>query len=178
MTSAIWSAANTAVAQFAGLSRQALQADANWQHARFHTMRVICDPALGYAELLGDAWPPIAMRQMQIFRRISLKQRASPHLAARLKELQGLPAFRQLWEGATTAEDWPDSGFVEYVHPYPPTGQSMRYLGLPTQHLTPWGDLVLGLFVPLEAATAAVFADLVQENEAVMLADWPKKPTG
>jgi transcriptional regulator with XRE-family HTH domain len=167
-------AANKMATWLVGLSRQALEADASWQDARFHTMRVICDPALGYAELLGDAWPPIAMRQMQIFRRISLKQRASPHLAARLKELQGLPAFRQLWEGATTAEDWPDSGFVEYVHPYPPTGQSMRYLGLPTHHLTPWGDLVLGLFVPLEADTAAVFADLAQGNEVAVLADWPK----
>lgn len=167
-------AANTAVTRFTGLSRQALEADANWRYACFHTMRVICDPALGYVELLGEAWPPIAMRQMQIFRRISLKQRASPYLAARLKELQSLPAFRRLWDEATTAEDWPDSSFVEYVHPYPPTGRSMRYLGLPTQHLTPWGDLVLALFVPLEAGTAAVFADLAQRNEAVVLADWPK----
>ncbi len=111
-------AANTRATRLVGLSRETLEADASWVHARFHTMRVICDPALGYAELLGEAWPPIAMRQMQIFRRISLKQRASPYLAARLKELQRLPAFRHLWDEATAAEDWPDSGFVEYVHPF------------------------------------------------------------
>jgi len=34
--------------------------------------------------------------------------------------------------------------------------------------------LVLGMFVPLNAETAAAIAVLVQENDAVALADWPK----
>ena len=170
-------AANTRATRLAGLSRQTLEADASWVHARFHTMRVICDPALGYASRLGASWEETALRQMLFFRRISLKRRAELAMADRLRELQRLPQFRRLWDMAMDAGHWPERNLIEYAHAHTATGQPLRYLGTPTLQPTPWGELVLGMFVPLNAETAAVFADLAQGNEAVVLADWPK-PAG
>jgi transcriptional regulator with XRE-family HTH domain len=167
-------AANTRATRLVGLSRETLEADASWQHARFHTMRVICDPALGYASRLGADWEQIALRQMLFFRRVSLKRRAEPAMADRLRELRCLPQFRHLWDMAMDAGDWSERSLIEYAHAHPHTGQPLCYLGTPTVQPTPWGELVLGMFVPLEAETAAAFAALVQENEAVALADWPK----
>lgn len=57
-------AANSAATRFAGMSRQEMEADERFRHIRYHTMRLIFDPALGYADLLGAAWPAIAMRQL------------------------------------------------------------------------------------------------------------------
>ncbi|MFZ2360584.1 MAG: helix-turn-helix domain-containing protein [Anaerolineae bacterium] len=171
-------AANTRATWLVGLSRETLETDDSWQDARYHAMRVVCDPALGYASRLGAGWEQIALRQMLFFRRVSLKRRAEPAMADRLQELRRLPQFRRLWDEAIQVRDWPEPSLIEYAHEHPATGQPLRYLGAPTVQPTPWGELILGMFVPLEAATAAAFADLVQENEAVMLADWPKKPTG
>ncbi|MEI2689923.1 MAG: helix-turn-helix domain-containing protein [Anaerolineae bacterium] len=167
-------AANTAATQLAGPPLQTWSADASWQQARFHTMRLICDPALGYADRLGASWEETALRQMLLFRRVSLKRRAEPAMAAKLQELRRLPEFRQLWDAATSAGDWPERGLIEYRHAHPSTGQPLRYLGAPTVQFTPWGELVLGVFVPLEADTAAAFANLARENEVVALVDWPK----
>ena len=167
-------AANTGATGLVGLSRETLEADASWQHARFHTMRVICEPALGYASRLGADWEQVAVRQMLFFRRVSLKRRAEPAMGDRLRELQRLPQFRLLWDMARDAGDWPEPGLIEYAHVHPATGQPLRYLGTPTVQPTPWGELVLGMFVPLNAETAAAVVDLVQENEVVALADWPK----
>lgn len=170
-------AANTRATWLVGLSRETLEADASWVHARFHTMRVVCDPALGYASRLGAGWEQTALRQMLFFRRVSLKRRAESAMADQLRELRRLPQFRRLWDEAIQVRDWPEPGLIEYTHEHPVTGQPLRYLGTPTVQPTRWGELVLGMFVPLEAATAAAFADLAQENEVVMLADWPK-PAG
>ena len=167
-------AANTRATRLVGLSRETLEADASWVHARFHTMRVVCDPALGYASRLGAGWEQTALRQMLFFRRVSLKRRAEPAMADQLRELRRLPQFRRLWDEAIQARDWPEPGLIEYAHAHPATGQPLRYLGTPALQPTPWGELVLGMFVPLNAETASAFADLVQENEAVALADWPK----
>ncbi len=167
-------AANTKAIRLTGVSRQTLEADASWVHARFHTMRAVCDPALGYASRLGAGWEQTALRQMLFFRRVSLKRRAEPAMGDRLRELQRLPQFRHLWDESIHLRDWPEPGLIEYAHAHPATGQPLRYLGAPTVQPTPWGELVLGMFVPLNAETAAAFAALAQENEAVALADWPK----
>ncbi|MFZ2360587.1 MAG: helix-turn-helix domain-containing protein [Anaerolineae bacterium] len=167
-------AANTRATWLVGLSRETLEADASWRHARFHTMRVVCDPVLGYASRSGAGWKQTALRQILFFRRVSLKRRAEPAMADRLQELRRLPQFRRLWDEAIHVSGWPEPGLIEYAHEHPVTGQPLRYLGAPTVQPTPWGELVLGMFVPLEAATAAAFADLVRENEAVRLADWSK----
>ena len=167
-------AANTRATWLVGLSRETLETDDSWQDARYHAMRVVCDPALGYASRLGAGWEQIALRQMLFFRRVSLKRRAEPAMADRLQELRRLPQFRRLWDEAIHVSGWPEPGLIEYAHAHPVTGQPLRYLGAPTVQPTPWGELVLGMFVPLEAATAAAFADLVRENEAVRLADWSK----
>lgn len=68
-------AANTRATWLVGLSRETLEADASWRHARFHTMRVVCDPVLGYASRLGAGWKQTALRQILFFRRVSLKRR-------------------------------------------------------------------------------------------------------
>ena len=167
-------AANTRATWLVGLSRETLEADASWQHARFHTMRVVCDPALGYASRLGADWEQIALRQMLFFRRVSLKRRAELAMADRLRESLRLPQFRHLWDMVMDAGDWSERSLIEYAHAHPHTGQPLCYLGTPTVQPTPWGELVLGMFVPLNAETAAAIAVLVQENDAVALADWPK----
>lgn len=167
-------AANTRATRLVGLSRETLEADASWQHARYHTMRVVCDPALGYASRLGAGWKQTALRQILFFRRVSLKRRAEPAMADRLQELRRLPQFRRLWDEANHVKDWPEPGLIEYAHAHPVTGQPLRYLGAPTVQPTPWGELVLGMFVPLTAETAVAFASLAQENHVVTLADWPK----
>lgn len=167
-------AANTGATGLVGLSRETLEADASWQDARYHTMRVVCDPALGYASRLGADWEQIALRQMLFFRRVSLKRRAELAMADRLRESLRLPQFRHLWDMVMDAGDWSERSLIEYAHAHPHTGQPLCYLGTPTVQPTPWGELVLGMFVPLNAETAAAIAVLVQENDAVALADWPK----
>lgn len=167
-------AANTRATWLVGLSRETLEADASWQDARYHTMRVVCDPALGYASRLGADWEQIALRQMLFFRRVSLKRRAELAMADRLRESLRLPQFRHLWDMVMDAGDWSERSLIEYAHAHPHTGQPLCYLGTPTVQPTPWGELVLGMFVPLNAETAAAIAVLVQENDAVALADWPK----
>lgn len=167
-------AANTRATWLVGLSRETLEADASWRHARFHTMRVVCDPVLGYASRLGAGWKQTALRQILFFRRVSLKRRAEPAMADRLQELRRLPQFRRLWDEANQVRDWPEPSLIEYAHKHPVTGQPLRYLGAPTVQPTPWGELVLGMFVPLTAETAVAFASLAQENHVVTLADWPK----
>lgn len=91
---------------------------------------------------------------MLFFRRISLKRRAEPAMADRLQELRRLPQFRRLWDEAIHVSGWPESGLIEYAHAHPAAGQPLRYLGAPTVQPTPWGELVLGMFVPLEAGLA------------------------
>ncbi len=167
-------AANTGATGLVGLSRETLEADASWQDARYHTMRVVCDPALGYASRLGADWEQIALRQMLFFRRVSLKRRAELAMADRLRESLRLPQFRHLWDMVMDAGDWSERSLIEYAHAHPHTGQPLCYLGTPTVQPTPWGELVLGMFVPLNAETAAAVVDLVQENGVVALADWPK----
>lgn len=167
-------AANSAVTRFAGMSRQDMEMDGRFSHIRYHTMRLIFDPSLGYADLLGATWPEIAARQLQLFRRISLRHRGSSHLLTILTELRQLPAFRRLWAEAPTAPARQDSGFIKYTHPQPGTGRSMHYLGLPTLHPTPWGDLVLAVFIPLNADTTSIFAELSRYNRASPFAAWPK----
>lgn len=167
-------AANSAASRFSGTSRQAMAVDRRFSHIRYHTMRLIFDPSVGYIDLLGAAWPEIAARQLQLFRRISLRHRGSAHLSAILMELRQLPAFRRLWAEAPTTSARQDSGFIEYEHLQPDTGRSMHYLGLPTPHPTPWGELVLAVFVPLNADSTSVFAELSRPNSASPFALWPK----
>ena len=85
-----------------------------------------------------------------------------------------MPAFWRLWAEAPMTPTRQDSGFIEYTHAQPGTGRPMHYLGLPTLHPTPWGDLVLAVFVPLNADTASTFAELARQNRASALAPWPK----
>lgn len=172
-------ATNGAVENLTHLSRKLFETSDRFASGRFSTMRVIFDPDLGYEPLLGSHWPGIALQQMQFFRRISLKHRATPHLIAILEELNRLASFRTLWIEAGRARAVAGSSVVSYEHPHPPSGQLLRYIGVPAAHRTVWGILYLATFIPQDASTHQLFTRLYQQTPAntERYADWPKPLT-
>lgn len=169
-------AVNSAVMRFLGLSQQRLAAAGNFSVTQYHTMRLIFDPALSYEQMLGECWQAIAINQMQFFRRLALKRRAAVRMAAILSELRTLRRFRTLWEQASYDRTWIETSPLEYTYRHPAGGEMLHYMGLPTVFPTPWGDLVLGVFMPLNPATSELFADNDEPARIMSLAEWPKSP--
>lgn len=167
-------AANATVVNLTDMSRQLFAASDRFSVGRFSTMRAIFDPALGYEQLLGSHWPGIALQQMQLFRRISLKHRAMLHMIATLEEINRLAPFRTFWIEAGLARPAPDSSIIRYEHPHRLSGQPLRYIGVAAAHRTVWGILYLATFVPQDFGTHALFTRLYEPASAERYADWPK----
>lgn len=169
-------ATNGAIENLTHLSRQQFESSDRFASGRFSTMRAIFDPDLGYQRLLGGHWPGIALQQIRLFRRISLKHRATPHMIAILEELDRLASFRTYWGEAGRAGPAPDSSIVSYEHLHRTDSQLLRYIGVPAAYRTAWGILFLALFIPQDVGTHELFTRLYQQTptSTERYADWPK----
>lgn len=170
-------AANEAILRLTGLTPAAFQINDRWTYARFNGMRVIFDPAFGYEQLLGESWRAAALAQMQLFRRLSLKHRGEVYMEGILRELRSLPRFRALWQEASLTKDWQGNGCIDYAHHSHAAQQMLHYLGAPMIHATPYGELVLAAFVPLDATTAQIFTVWAATSDVVMFTQWPTLET-
>lgn len=146
-------------------------------YSAFNLLKFIYDETSGYKSAVGAAWENMARRNMNFFRRISLRQRHKPYFNQILSELCRIKKFDLHWHEISRSPSDVDSVYdiFKWHHPaYGPVHLVFTEASLPTRY----GNLYLFTYSPMDIETAAVFLEISSEmgGTAFRFAPWPFKP--
>ncbi len=146
-------------------------------YAIYNLLKFIYDESSGYKDAVGAAWENMARRNMNFFRRISLRQRHKPYFNKLLSELRRIKKFDLHWHEISRIPSDVDSVYdiFNWHHPaYGPVHLVFTEASLPTRY----GNLYLFTYSPLDIETAEVFLEIAREvgGAAFQFAPWPFKP--
>ena len=136
-----------------------------------------------YGDMVRSAIPAgyedFILTSMRGFREVSLRYRARPYFQYLMKEFRNpkkYPWFERAWKRVSLLDD-DKAGTVDpfaYTHAlYGP----LAYYSTSSVTFTPYGELFLVQYLPVNAQTAAVFEQLASTvgTRAVDFAPWPEK---
>jgi PAS domain-containing protein len=169
-------AANLGMLGFIGISpEEALTCTADLP-AGFSLMRVLYGSG-DFTDFFGDHGNHVARSNMQFFRSITLRQRFTEYFKVCFRELRRYPLFKQYWQQAAFEEDGDFSISCQRYRWQHRILGPLDYLSTMAAALTTSGELYLVMYVPLDSATANIFAKFVSKGgtKAYRLAPWPKK---
>lgn len=146
-------------------------------YAAFNLLKFIYDENSGYKDAVGPAWETMARRNMNFFRRISLRQRHKPYFKQILSELRRIRKFDLHWHEVTRSPSYVDSVYDIFQWHHPACGPVhlvFTEAAVPTRS----GNLYLFTYTPLDIQTAEVFLEIAREagGQAFQFAPWPVKP--
>lgn len=158
------------------VSQDYLSADGD-NYAAFNLMKFVYDEASGYKEAVGAAWEDMAKRNINYFRRITLRKRHKAYFNKILGELRRLEKFDLHWHEISRSPSGIDSvyDYYRWHHPsYGPVHMVFTESTIPTRH----GNLHLFIYTPCNLETAEAFYRIAREagEVAFQLSPWPQKP--
>jgi len=146
-------------------------------YAAYNLMKFIYDESSGYKGAVGAAWEDMARRNINYFRRITLRKRHKPYFKKILGELRRFEKFDLYWHEISRSPSGIDSvyDYYRWHHPsFGPLHMVFTETSIPTRH----GNLHLFNYTPCDLETAEAFYRIAREagNVAFPLAPWPQKP--
>jgi len=167
--------ANQAIIRLLGIPLEIIEQTPSI-YSRYNVMRVIFSKDTGYRELVKPIWKQVSTDNMQFFRRITLKYRATPYFRCLKKALMEYDDFENVWEAVRFQPD-NDGNSVAYDYEYPHLGR-IKYQAVISAEITRAGELYSVYYVPANALARELFAQAVDKGgtELQRFASWPEKP--
>ncbi len=146
-------------------------------YAAFNLLKFVYDDASGYKKAVGAAWEDMAKRNINYFRRVSLRQRHKLYFKKILNELRRIEKFDVHWYEVIRAPTCIDSVYDIFKWNHPFYGQ-IHLVFTEATLPTCYGNLYLFTYCPMDITTAKVFLEIAREagGQAFQFAPWPIKP--
>jgi transcriptional regulator with XRE-family HTH domain len=136
-----------------------------------------------YGEMMRLAIPSdfeeFVMTSMRSFREVSLRYRAQPYFQYLMKEFRNpkkYPWFEHTWRKVVAMDDDKFATIDPFSYAHAVYGQLTYYVSSSVS-FTPYGELFLCQYLPVDAHTAAVFEQLAvsEGTSSSLFAPWPEK---
>ncbi len=137
---------------------------------------LIYDPVSPIRKVFESNFEENALRNLQYFRRASLRYRHTPYFEALLAKLAKLPDFARHWRIVGNREIYGDKNYGSYQIPHRCVGL-MEFTFFESIVTTADGDLHVVYYLPTNKETAKYFFNLCLEtgNRMIRFASWPEK---
>lgn len=125
-------------------------------------MRILFHPESTYPSLIGKDWERHALLNIRFFRRTSLRYRGNQYFSELKSALDKYDAFRLYWK-RTLAEV--NDEFLSYATYKLKISDklTLEYFGTEIfLGITPYGELYMNMYMPLEDTTAKMFDEMYQ----------------
>lgn len=145
----------------------------------YNSMRLVFGRDLvGRLHAAGD-WDHFALNTARTFRETSLRYRAKPYFKYLMKTFRNLaeyPFFERYWRMVSSTEEDKEINLVSFQYRHNEFGD-LKYISSSAISVTSFGELFLNQYLPVDAHTGQVFAQLRHETGegVVPLAPWPVK---
>lgn len=127
-------------------------------------MRVLFHPESTYQSFVGSDWERHALQNIRFFRRTSLRYRNSQYYLELSQELRKYEAFRWYWKRTLVEMNDEFLNYSVYTVSLP-HGPTLEYAGVASfVGVTPFGELLMNMYLPLSDDTAQIFNVLYQKN--------------
>jgi transcriptional regulator with XRE-family HTH domain len=128
---------------------------------------------------IADNWEQYALNTMRAFREVSLRYRAKPYFQYLIKAFRNpadYPLFDRYWKLVSSMEQDKEGNFDRFAYRHSSFGL-LQYASSSTTLLTPYGELFLNHFSPLDEHTGELFEQLALKagGGVTRIAPWPKK---
>lgn len=128
---------------------------------------------------ITDNWDLYAFNTMRAFREMSLRYRAKPYFQYLINAFRNpvdYPLFDRYWKLVSSMEQDKQGNFDHFAYQHSSFGP-LQYASSSTVLLTPYGELFLNQYSPLDDHTAGLFEQLcLQAGPGVIrIAPWPRK---
>ena len=126
-----------------------------------------------------DHWDQYALNSMRTFRENSLRYRTKPYFKYLIKIFRNpieYPLFDRYWKMVSSVEQDKEVSTDYFTYRHAEFGE-IKYTSSSTISITSFGELFLVQYLPLDARTSRIFAELMQQAGpgVVELAPWPEK---
>jgi transcriptional regulator with XRE-family HTH domain len=130
-------------------------------------------------QALGNEFSQSALDAIRAFREGSLRYRSKPRYRELMREFrnpQRYPLFERYWRRVSTLDDDKESAGDRMQFQHPRYGTLSLMISSQVT-VTPYGELFLSYFLPMDAHTATSLTSLVAETgqEVIPLLSWPEK---
>jgi transcriptional regulator with XRE-family HTH domain len=140
-------------------------------------MRFVFSPEFDQRRYMPH-WHSYAYQNINIFRALSLRYRTEPYFQALLAEMRKWPLFRHYWF-KLYADIEPHHPVMdnETIEINSPQWGTLSYFSTACTAMTSAGALILYVYAPADARTAAVFSEISQQSDEVVhrFGSWPEK---
>jgi transcriptional regulator with XRE-family HTH domain len=146
----------------------------------YNSMRLVFGRDLvGRMHAAGD-WDHFARNTARTFRETSLRYRAKPYFKYLMKTFRNLaeyPFFERYWRMVSSTEEDKEINMDTFQYRHNEFGD-LKYISCSSISVTSFGELFLNQYLPVDAHTSQVFAQLLHETGSgvVPLGPWPVKP--
>jgi len=127
----------------------------------------------------GDDFSQSALDAIRAFREGSLRYRSKPRYQALMNEFRDqsrYPLFERYWRRVSTLDEDKETAGDPIQSQHPKYGTLSLMISSQVT-ITPYGELFLSYFLPMDAQTAASLVRLIAETgqDVIQLLDWPDK---
>lgn len=145
----------------------------------YNAIRLVFGKDLAARSKIMENWDEYALRTMRFFREVSLRYRARPYFQSLMKAFRNpveYPLFGRYWKLVSSVEQDRESNVDLFSYTHSDFGH-LNYATATTVSLTPYGELLLNQYLPLDDPTSRVFDQLSAQcgQGAIRLAPWPVK---
>jgi hypothetical protein len=126
--------------------------------------------------MMGETIHTFARRTVLLYKAMTIKYRTNWYFQLILPELNRIPLFREHWQSPVFHDE---DVFINYntIQLNHPQLGMISFFSSPIQATTPYGDLNLYSFQPLDSHTAQACAQIIKQvgTTPIKIGDWPKK---
>ena len=146
----------------------------------YSTVRMMFGKDLHLRSKILENWDQYAVGSMRFVRENSFRYRAKPYfqyLMKAFKDRNEFPLFERYWRMVSSFEQDREANVDIFSYTHADFGP-LNYATATTVSITPYGELFLNQYLPLDDSTRALFAALEQKTgrgAVSKLAPWPEK---
>jgi len=146
----------------------------------YNAIRIMFSKDLATRSHIDENWDEYALNSMRSFREISLRYRAKPYFQYLIKAFRNpteYPLFNRYWKLVSSVEKDRQANVDIFTYRHTEYGR-LHYSTATAVSLTPYGELYLDQYLPLDDHTSQVFDHFLSTfgQSVVRLAPWPVKP--
>jgi transcriptional regulator with XRE-family HTH domain len=144
----------------------------------FNNLHYVYGTMLG-KKTFGNDFSQSALSAIRSFREGSLRYRSKPRYRELMQEFRDprrYPLFERYWRRVSTLDEDKETAGDPIQSQHPKYGTLSLMISSQVT-ITPYGELFLSYFLPMDAHTAAGLVSLIAETgqDVIQLLDWPEK---
>ncbi len=168
-------AATSSIAQMLNISDDLIKKEP-FRPGAYNLLRLVFSDEFNYRNMIGKSdWNEVAIRNIQLFRAITMQVRATSYFIESMNYLLENPStkkmFRLYWHGNSGIED-------TYSDNHHILNCEISYVSTSSSTLTVAGELITVIYIPTNDQTRDLFTaltGLVNRPKVIRLAPWPQK---